>query len=130
MLLVFVILEENNDDQDQMPIAKKYEMLGDRDANKLKVELEGGNYDKRDKKDSSANKGAVSNDGNEVKNTKSEVETSNIDAVKNSTALQTCKDEITTNKETFTYDPTVALGKKNVYYLIACVYKLYLINLN
>jgi len=37
-----VYLEEDQQDHDQMPVAKKYEMLGDRDATKLKLELEGG----------------------------------------------------------------------------------------
>lgn len=38
-----------------MPVAKKYEMLTDRDATKLKLELEGGSSEKhREKKDHSA----------------------------------------------------------------------------
>jgi len=37
---------EEEQDHDQMPVAKKYEMLGDRDATKLKLELEGGTGEK------------------------------------------------------------------------------------
>lgn len=51
----FICVEEEQQDHDQMPVAKKYEMLGDRDATKLKLELEGGSGEKRrtEKKNSS-----------------------------------------------------------------------------
>lgn len=53
-------LEEDQQDHDQMPVAKKYEMLGDRDATKLKLELEGGTGEKhhRGGKKKVANAGA------------------------------------------------------------------------
>lgn len=44
--VLYVYLEEDQQDHDQMPVAKKYEMLGDRDATKLKLELEGGTGEK------------------------------------------------------------------------------------
>ncbi|KAF0751709.1 zinc finger protein on ecdysone puffs-like [Aphis craccivora] len=55
------IEEEDQQDHDQMPVAKKYEMLGDRDANKLKLELEGGSGEKQHR----GKKGAA-NAGNKV----------------------------------------------------------------
>jgi len=57
--LLYVYLEEDQQDHDQMPVAKKYEMLGDRDATKLKLELEGGTGEKhhRGGKKSLANAG-------------------------------------------------------------------------
>jgi len=57
--VLFVYLEDDQQDQDQMPVAKKYEMLGDRDATKLKLELEGGTGEKhhRGGKKGSANAG-------------------------------------------------------------------------
>jgi len=122
----FVILEEENDDHDQMPIAKKYEMLGDRDANKLKLELEGASNEKKEKKNSLANKTDKTADEkvdeNDVKNNESE--TLNIDAVEDSTAIQANKDEIsaTIDKHAVTYDPNVAIGIKILLYLISCVY--------
>lgn len=62
----FIYLEEEQQDHDQMPVAKKYEMLGDRDATKLKLELEGGSGEKRrsEKKDSS---GTESNETPNIK---------------------------------------------------------------
>jgi len=59
--LLCVYLEEDQQDHDQMPVAKKYEMLGDRDATKLKLELEGGSGEKHHR----GKKGAA-NAGNKV----------------------------------------------------------------
>ncbi|XP_060856919.1 zinc finger protein on ecdysone puffs-like [Metopolophium dirhodum] len=60
------IEEEDQQDHDQMPVAKKYEMLGDRDATKLKLELEGGTGEKhhRGGKKSSANAGTNADKAN------------------------------------------------------------------
>ncbi|VVC36570.1 Hypothetical protein CINCED_3A008723 [Cinara cedri] len=54
-LIDMIKIEEDDQDHDQMPVAKKYEMLTDRDATKLKLELEGGSSEKhREKKNLSA----------------------------------------------------------------------------
>jgi len=120
-----VILEEENDNHDQMPIAKKYEMLEDRDANKLELELEGGaSNEKKEQEDALANKTDKTVDENDVKNNESE--TLNINAVEDSTAiLQANKNEIsaTIDKQAVAaYDPNVAIGIKILLYLISCIY--------
>lgn len=63
---LYVYLEDDQQDHDQMPVAKKYEMLGDRDATKLKLELEGGTGEKhhRGGKKNLANAGTIANKAN------------------------------------------------------------------
>lgn len=127
----FVNIEEEKDDHDQMPVAKKYEMLGDRDPNKLKLELEGGTSEKKpQKKNSSLAETAietdVTTDNKEVldgiKKEKEEMETSNTEitaeetveiTVENVTTIQSVKEENATTKDNLTvaYDPNVAIGK-------------------
>jgi len=137
-----VYLEEDQQDHDQMPVAKKYEMLGDRDATKLKLELEGGTGEKhhRGGKKNLANAGtnvdkanatdtSITTDEKEQKEKKEEEEmdTSDITATgEESTAEDTAADqsikEDNTNNESATskenqpaaYDPKVAIGKKKI----------------
>ncbi|XP_025196071.1 zinc finger protein on ecdysone puffs-like [Melanaphis sacchari] len=131
------IEEEDQQDHDQMPVAKKYEMLGDRDATKLKLELEGGSGEKHHR---GGKKGAA-NAGNKVaaadtptktnekeqenKEIKEDMDTSDAVATEiesteeNVAANQSitenkATDESVTNKENqpAAYDPKVAIGKE------------------
>lgn len=114
------IEEDERLDSDQMPVAKKYEMLGDRDATKLKLELEGINE----------KKGTISegNEATEVKvkdsEKKDELEASDTVAGEEDLALQgstdqstksanvTSRDSLSKDPPTVAYDPDVAIGKE------------------
>jgi len=114
----FFFLEDERLDPDQMPVAKKYEMLGDRDATKLKLELEGINEKKGTHSDG--------NEATEVKvkddEKKDEMDTSDTlvgeeDLVLQGSADQSIKSANTTSREslskdilTVAYDPNVAIG--------------------
>lgn len=130
-------VEDEKEDHDQMPVAKKYEMLGDRDPNKLKLELEGGTSEKKSQKKNSSHAETntetaietdVTTDNKEVldvviKKEKEDMETSNTEitaeepvelAVENVTNVQSVKEENATTKDNLTvaYDPNVAIGKR------------------
>lgn len=127
----FVNVEEEKEDHDQMPVAKKYEMLGDRDPNKLKLELEGGTSERRPQKKHSLpaetnTETEVTTDDKEIldgtKKDKEEMETSTTEitaeetvesTVENVTTIQSVKDENATTKDNLivAYDPNVAIGK-------------------
>jgi len=120
---LFFYIEEENLDSDQMPVAKKYEMLGDRDATKLKLELDGGNTDKhREKKRPFSEMNVATVITTDVKDADDEkedkTETSNSVAKEVDTALevsadQPVKDSATTSElssSSITYDPNVAIG--------------------
>jgi len=120
-----------------MPVAKKYEMLGDRDATKLKLELEGGTGEKhREKKGSSATETSVTPvtpgskeiEGEEETEKKEEcMDISNTEFiahdaeesfVEDSATDQSIKENATNvesaiNKDSqiIAYDPNIAIGK-------------------
>lgn len=126
-------IEEEQQDHDQMPVAKKYEMLNDRDATKLKLELEGGSGEKqREKKDVSVTETNVASatDDKEVEENeekKEELDTSTAaDTVEDTATDQSIKDESAANNEslinkdnqTAAYDPNVAIGKQIIFIII------------
>lgn len=132
-------LEEDQQDHDQMPVAKKYEMLGDRDATKLKLELEGGSGEKhhRGGKKGAGTKVAAAavaadtaittNDKDQEQESKEkkeeEMDTSDVIATGEESTVEDVADqsikednatnESATNKENqpAAYDPKVAIGK-------------------
>jgi len=131
------IEEEEQQDHDQMPVAKKYEMLGDRDAKKLKLELEGGSGEKirNEKKKSSETDTNVTvtatdttdekiSEEKNIEKKEEEMETSDVAATDESTAEdptndQSVKEDNATNSELVAnkdqvaaYDPNVAIGKE------------------
>lgn len=111
-----IFIEEQLQNHDQIPVAKKYEMLGDRDATKLKLELEGG--EKREKKDVSTSETNVSAEDKDSEEKKEEMETSSAveeSIVDSTTADQSIKEESSINKDgpAITYDPNVAIGNKH-----------------
>lgn len=131
----FVNVEEEKEDHDQMPVAKKYEMLGDRDPNKLKLELEGGTSEKKPQKKNSSHaekntetvvKTDVKTVDKEVldgiKKEKEEMETSDTkitaekkveSTVEKVSTIKSVKEGNTATKDNLTvaYDPNVAIGK-------------------
>jgi len=130
------IEEEDQQDLDQIPVAKKYEMLGDRDATKLKLELEGGSGEKhhRGGKKGAGTKVATAADTaistadkdqeEESKEKKEEMDTSDVVATGEESTVEDVADQSTkednainesaTNKENqpAAYDPKVAIGKE------------------
>lgn len=122
-----------------MPVAKKYEMLGDRDATKLKLELEGGSNEKREnpKKVTSTSEttavATVTTDNKEqegaevIVKKEEEMDTSDVAATvdesvtEDAAADQSMKEESAANadltKDNVTaYDPNVAIGIENRLY--------------
>lgn len=138
-------LEDDQQDHDQMPVAKKYEMLSDRDATKLKLELEGGTGEKHrggkknlakaetnvDKVDAAET--VITSDDKEQeeeckdKKDEEEMDTSDIIATgeestaEDAAADQSIKEENTNESVSIkenqpaAYDPKVAIGKKKLH---------------
>lgn len=108
-----MFIEEQLYNNDQIPVAKKYEMLGDRDATKLKLEMEGG--EKREKKDVSVSETNISTEDKESEEKKEDVEVSATEdsVIENAAIDQSLKEDGSTNKDSLTvaYDPNVAIGK-------------------
>lgn len=111
-----------------MPVAKKYEMLGDRDATKLKLELEGGEkHRENSKKDSSGTETiATKTDDKEQDGEKKDDEEMDISQLTTTGEESTAEDVVTdqsmkednaANAESAgikdnqtAYDPNVAIG--------------------
>lgn len=118
-----MILEEEKDDYDHIPVANKYEMLRDRDSRKVMLELElEGLLEKdylADETDKTAVTGHKNVDEIDVEKNESEVEFSNTEIiVEDSTIIELNKDEISKNKQTVAYDPNVAIGKLIIFFYI------------
>ncbi|XP_050527621.1 zinc finger protein on ecdysone puffs-like isoform X2 [Daktulosphaira vitifoliae] len=119
--MIKIEIEEQLDDHDQMPVAKKYEMLGDRDAVKVKLEMEGGtgkeikNKPQPEKVENEQDKSesVAPTTEEETTATNEEIITSNAEKEEDeANANEDGKVDAQDASSVAVYDPNVAIGKE------------------
>ncbi|XP_050439589.1 zinc finger protein on ecdysone puffs-like [Adelges cooleyi] len=118
--MIKIEVEDQLDDQDQMPVAKKYEMLGDRDAVKVKLEMEGGTGKETKNKPAQEKVEEEKEKKEETEAAATEEETVAVNEESAAPSLEKEEDEAAAADENKAdpsdlvagYDPNVAIGKE------------------